>query len=659
MQQIPVIKILVIIFLASLPIIFLFKKLNLPSIIGFLIAGIIIGPYGFRLITELEAIHVMAEIGIILLLFTIGLEISVEKLVQMKRFLLLAGGFQVLGSVFFSSLIFVLSGIRLNQSIFFGMLISLSSTAIVLRLLNDKKELDSPHGKIDLGILIFQDLAVVPMMLLLPVLGNGGNISIVNLIVKLLLAFAILGAVILVARFIMPRLLFQVAKLRIREAFTIGVILLILGAAYFTEYLGLSMALGAFIAGVILADTDFSHQVAADIVPLKDAFNSLFFVSVGLLLDYTFVARYPLELSGLVVGIILLKFFIVFAITRFLKYPPRVAILTGIGLAQVGEFSFVLAQSGLHFALMNNEVYNVFLTSSIFTMLISPLLLQIAPRLAFRFRDLGPVKGIPATGETPPEMNLHDHVIIAGFGLNGKNIARVLKETGINYVALELNPVTVKENKLRNERIIYGDVTRRDVLLYANIKEASVLVFAISDLSSTRAGIKLAREMNPSIYCIVRTRFISEVDNLLRLGADEVIPEEFETSIQIFTKVLQKYHIPLNVIMKQANILRGESYGFFRKEIFDMSMLSHIDKILAEGLTETYFVEESNPNINRALSELNVRAKTGATIIAFLRDGKTMTNPAGNAIIEPGDTLVIYGTHNAVDKAMDLLNSET
>ncbi|MGE5429999.1 MAG: cation:proton antiporter [Syntrophomonadaceae bacterium] len=654
MQQIPIIKVLVIIFLASLPIIFLFRKLHLPSIAGFLVAGIIIGPYGFRLITEAGAIRVMAEIGIILLLFTIGLEVSVDKLIQMKRFLILAGGSQVAGTILVASVISGLMGIPLNQSIFFGMLISLSSTAIVLKLLSDRNELDTPHGKISLGVLIFQDLAVVVMIILLPVLGNQAGLSLTDLAVKLLIAFGILGAVIFVARYVMPEVLFQVAKLRMREAFTIGVILLILGAAYLTEMLGLSLALGAFIAGVILADTEFSHQVAADIVPLKDAFNSLFFVSIGLLLDYSLLAMYPFQMLGLTLGIIIIKFAIIFLITRLLKYPSRVAFLTGLSLAQIGEFSFVLLQSGLHMKLINTEFYNAFLSASIFTMLLTPLLLQAAPRLAMGFRDRSFKKQAPSESG----YRLKDHVIIAGFGLNGRNIARVLKETGISYIVLELNPVTVKESKKQGEKIIYGDVTRREVLEHAGCKDASVLVFAISDLTSTRAGIQLAKQMNPSIYCIVRTRFISEVDNLIRLGADEVIPEEFETSLQIFSKVLEKYHIPVNVIMKQANIIRSESYGFFRKEVTPESMLSHIDKILAEGVTEIYFVEDSNPNKNKKLKELNIRARTGATVIAVQREDRTIANPSGEEMILGSDALILYGTHMSVDKAISLLNSE-
>lgn len=657
MQQVQIIKVLIIVFLVSLPMIYLFKRINLPSIIGFLIAGILIGPHGFKLITEIETINIMAEIGVILLLFTIGLELSVQKLLQMKKLLLYAGGLQVLLTIVFSSLIFFFTGINPKQSIFFGMLISLSSTAIVLKLLSDKNELESPHGKISLAILIFQDLAVVPMMMILPLLNANAQVSYFKLILNLVISFALLSAVILIARFLIPKILFQLARLRIREAFTIGTILIILATAYFTESLGLSLALGAFIAGIILSGTEYTHQIFAEIIPMKDSFNSLFFVSIGLLFNFNFLLEHLVLVLGLIIGIILLKALVVTAIVYFMDYPLRISILAGLGLAQIGEFSFVLAQTGLASATITADYYNAFLSSSVFTMLLTPLILQISPWLALEIRDHATPRLDSEAGDEKFE-KLRDHVVIVGFGLNGKNIARVLRETGISYVILELNPETVKKYRSKGEKILYGDATRKDVLETTKISEANVIVFAISDPHSTRLAIQLAKELNPSIYCIVRTRFTNEVDEMLKAGANEVIPEEFETSLQIFTKVLQRYHIPLNVIVKQTNIIRHESYEMLRNEAATTPVLTHLDRILAEGLTETYYVEDTNQNVGRNLRELNIRAQTGATIIAFLRDGKTITNPAGKEQIKERDTLVLYGNHLAVDKAIRLLNSE-
>jgi CPA2 family monovalent cation:H+ antiporter-2 len=451
----------------------------------------------------------------------------------------------------------------------------------------------------------------------------------------------------------MPKILFQIAKLRIREVFTIGVVLILLGTAYLTHSLGLSFALGAFIAGLILSESDFSHQVVSEILPFKDVFNSIFFISIGLLLDIQFLFKYPLLLLGITAAIILLKSFIVIIIVKLMKYPLRIAVLTGFGLSQIGEFSFILSQAGLNSRLIGPDIYNAFLASSIFTMLLTPFLFQLTPLIAGAFDKLEPVK-IP--DKKSGDGTLTDHVIIAGFGLNGRNIARVLKETGIKYIIIELNPETVKNERSKGEYIIFGDITKQEVLKQAKIKEANTIVFVISDPVSLRRGLDLAKKMNPSVFAIVRTRFASDIDDLLNLGAEQVIPEEFETSLQIFNIVLKRFHVPLNVIMKQVSILRGEAYSMMRKEGTAITPLININELLAAGITETFFVDENNKYCNKSLIEINLRAKTDATIIAIVRDKKTITNPSGKEILQPNDTLVITGNHKAVDDAIEYLS---
>ncbi len=654
MYNFTVIRDLVVILLVSIPIIFIFKKINIPSIVGFLIAGMIIGPHGLQLISEVDEINIMAEVGVILLLFTIGLEVKLEKLIQMKKFLLVSGGLQVLFTIIFSTAVFLFFKLPFNQSIFLSMLVSLSSTAIVLKILSDKQQLEAPHGRISLGILIFQDLAIVPMFLLLPVLSSGGKLSIIEILLQLLYAFGAVAVIILLAKFLMPKILFQLAKLRMREVFTIGIVLLLLGTAYLTHSLGLSFALGAFIAGLILSESDFSHQIVSEILPFKDLFNSIFFISIGLLLDIHFFFSYPFLLLSVTVGIILLKALIVIGIVKLMRYPLRVAILTGFGLSQIGEFSFILSQAGLNYNLIGFEYYNAFLASSIFTMLLTPFLFQLSPLIA---GGLGFLESAETKGKNIDSGKLTDHVIIAGFGLNGRNLARVLKETGINYIVIELNPETVKREKLKGENIIYGDITKEQVLIQANIKIANTIVFAISDPASLESGLSLAKNLNPSIYSIVRTRFASDIDALLNLGADEAIPEEFETSIQIFGIVLRRFHVPLNVIMKQVNLLRSEAYSLMRKETGNFQSLANINEFLIAGVTEIYYVDEKNKFANSALSEINLRAETDATIIAIVREKLTITNPSGKEIIRAHDTLVITGNHKAVNEAIEYLNS--
>ncbi|MBN1302658.1 MAG: cation:proton antiporter [Melioribacteraceae bacterium] len=654
MHDVVIIQDIVIILVVALPIIFIFKRIDLPPIVGYLIAGMIIGPYGLALIKGIDQIEVMAEIGVVLLLFTIGLEVSLKQLLLIRKYLLVAGGSQVVSTILISALIFYVAGIELNKAIYLGMLLSLSSTAIVLKILSEKGELDAPHGRISLGVLLFQDLAIVPMFILLPILNPSESLSFGEVALKLLIAFGTLALVLVLAKYLMPKITYQLAKLHIKEAFTVGIILLLLGTAYVTHSLGLSLALGSFIAGLILAESEYSTQIVADILPLRDVFNSIFFVSVGLLLNIGFVVEYPVVILSATFAVILLKSVIIILIVLSMKYPARVALLAALGLAQVGEFSFVLAQAGSGFKLMTEEYYNIFLASSIFTMILTPFLFKLAPMLAFKTGDILPAKEFADNVKTG---GLAGHVIIAGFGLNGKNLARVLKETGIKYVVLELNPDTVKEGLKNGEKIIYGDVSKEEVLNHVNVKSANVLVFAIADPLTTRRALVVARKINSKLYTVVRTRFVNEIDELRKLGADEIIPEEFETSLEIFKMVLRKYHIPLNIIMKQTAILRHESYKFLRKGDEDSASFIHLDEILAEGLTETYYVNDDNPHINKALSQLNLRAKTGATIIAIVRNGITISNPAASEKIIMHDTLVITGTHESVDEAIVLLDN--
>ena len=648
MQQYVIIRDIVIILLVSIPIIFIFKKINIPSILGFLVTGMLIGPFGFKLISDIQNIEAMAEIGVILLLFTIGLEVSFGKLLHIKKILFLAGCSQIALTVLATAFIFYLLKVPVSNAIFLGMLVSLSSTAIVLKLLSDKDEIDAPHGRISLVILVLQDLAIVPMLILLPVLSGGNGLTVWKILIQLIYAFGLIAVIVVLAKVFMPKILFQLARLRIREAFTIGVIFLLLGTAYLTHSIGLSFAIGAFIAGLILSESDFSHQITSEIIPLKDAFNSIFFVSIGLLLNIQFVYGNILLLVSITLAIIILKSSIVIILVKLIKYPFRTAIITGFGLSQIGEFSFVLSQAGLNYNLIGREFYNAFLASSIFSMLLTPFLLKLAPAIGYRVNKIN-----KAISDNKEELN--NHVIIVGYGLNGRNLARVLKETGIGFVVIEMNPETVKAEKSKGKRFIYGDVTREGILQIAGIEKASLIVFAISDPSASMQGLRMAKKLNPKIHTVVRTRFTAEIDDLITLGADEVIPEEFETSLRIFSKVLERYHIPQNVIKEQVALLRGESYGLMRRENAGDKSFINLDKILASGLTETFYVDEDSVHIEKTMRELNLRAATGATIIAIVRENKTITNPGGNEKIKSKDTLVITGTHKSVDDAVNFL----
>ncbi len=652
MEKFTLVKDIIIILLFSLPVIYFFKKLRLSTIAGFLITGMIIGPSGFGIIDNGDGIEVLAELGIILLMFTIGLEFSLDSLARMKKLFFVAGNIQVFGTIAVVAAILSIFGFSIRLGIFAGMLVSLSSTAIVLKILKDKSLLDSLHGRTSAGILIYQDLTIILMLLVLPLLNPKETAEVGTIITKLLFSGLIITATIIASKLLLPQIMYQLSKMRLREVFTAGMAALILGVAFITHSLELSFSIGAFIAGFIISDTDFSQEINAEITPFKDIFNSIFFVSVGMLVNSAFLfENLGITLLALIL-VLAVKAGIIFIAVRALGYPSRTLLFTSLALCQVGEFSFVLAKSGLEIGLISNEYFNLFLASSIFTMIITPFLIEAANPLSERFR-------LPSEGsDFTPDTKLKNHVIIVGYGLNGKNLANVLRETGIPYCILEVNPETVRKYKNEEPSIYFGDSTRRDILEGVNISSANVIVFAISDPDATRAGLRLAKTLNKSIYAIVRTRYVNDIKHLLKLGADFVIPEEYETSLQIFARVLEKYHIPVNVILKQLAIFRLGSYEMMRGDTKGIPSYQ-LNELLAKGLTETFYVDEHCICCNKSLKELDLRIATGATVITIIRGNEVINNPSGDTVLLAGDTLVINGTHQSVSAAVELLNGNS
>ena len=653
MEQFTVIRDILLILSVSLPIIYLFKKLKISSIIGFLATGVIIGQSGLNLIGKNSEIDFMAELGVILLMFSIGLEMSIKKLLKMKSMLLYFGTLQVLITTAVITYVCYLVHVPIKQAVFWGMLVSLSSTAIVLKIYREKGMLDAPHGRITLSTLVFQDIAIIPMLLILPVLAGGESFDAMHFLQQIGKSLLFIAVIIAFSYFIVPKILHVISRLRTRELFTVTMVVILFGTAYVTHSIGISFSIGAFIAGFIIAESDFSHEIEAEITPFRDIFNSLFFVSIGLLLN---VSRFigQISLTLVIAGMILvLKALIIYFIIRAKKFPTRTAVITALSLFQVGEFSFVLAQTGFRTSIIDADMYNLFLGVAILTMIATPLFIEFAPAFA-RYLKL------PEISDESEDVGvtLSGHVIVAGFGLNGKNLSSVLKDAGIPYCVLELNPDTIKKAKAAGENIMYGDITRKDILMKMRIDSAKVIVYAISDPQSTKASLQLVKRLNPEIYTVVRTRYVAEVDELIKLGADEVIPEEFETSLQMFSRVLQRYHIPMNMIARQVNILRQGSYEMLRNDAVSIPA-NYLNDLLMQGVTESFFVEETSPVKDKSIKEIDLRAKTGATILAIVRQEKSITNPKGDEVLLYGDILVLTGTHQAVDDAINLLTAES
>jgi CPA2 family monovalent cation:H+ antiporter-2 len=646
----------VVVLAASILIIYVSHRLKMPSVVGFLLTGVLIGPGGLSLVRNSETVKGLAEIGVVMLLFTIGLEFEPARLKRIRRSFLVGGSLQVaMTTAACVALLTVFLRFSAREALFYGFLVSLSSTAVVLKILGDRGETDSPQGRISLGILIFQDLAIVPMIALVPVLANAGSMSPWTIAARFALSAAVVAGVFVAARFLMPYVLHRIVMTRIHELFLIAALFLCLGMALLTSSLGLSLALGAFLAGVILAESAYSHQIVSDILPFKDVFNSLFFIAVGMLLDVGVVWKFLPIVLALVAAVLALKALAVALTVGFLGFGPRIAVLTGLALAQIGEFSFVLAGVGRANGFMTADIFQAFIASSILTILATPLLIRASPALA----DLGARRlhwKVRVEEPARPGPAFEGHLIIAGYGLNGKNLAHVLKETGIPYVILELNPVTVREAAAEGEPIIFGDVSSRTILEEACVEQAKGIVFAISDPLMTRRGVKAVKDLNPETFVIVRTRYAAEIDELLRIGADDVIPEEFETSIEIFTRVLEKYHIPRNLVDAQVKVLRGECYGMLRGACSAIRPVTErIADLLAAGTAETYFVGRGAWPSGKTLGDLDLRGKTGATVIAVVRGEESFTSPGADFKIEEQDTLVLVASHRDIDRAFAYL----
>lgn len=655
-MSLDILRELVILLAASVVIIYISHKIKLPPVVGFLLTGILIGPGGFSLVRDTRTIDDLAEIGVVMLLFSIGLEFTLDRLRRIQKIFWVGGGLQVVLTVSASALVLVLLRIPAKDAIFYGFLVSLSSTAVVLKIQSDRGETDTPQGRISLGILIFQDLAIVPMIALVPILASVRAVSPLAIATRFLLSAGAIAAVFAVARFLMPKVLHLVVGTRIREIFLIASLFVCLGMALLTSSLGLSLALGAFLAGVIISESDYSHQVVSDILPFRDVFNSLFFISIGMLLHTSDLWNSRAAVAGLVLSIFLVKAAIVFLAVRVLGYDSRISILTGLALAQIGEFSFVLAGVGRATGLLPENIFQVFLASSILTILATPLFIQISPLLASRKERPGGRRGRIAEEEGEAGSKLRDHVIIAGYGLNGRNLAHVLKEAGIGYVILELNPEKVQAAAKRGDPYIFGDVSSRTILKMAGIERARTIVFAISDPATTRRGVRAAREMAPDIFIVVRTRYASAIDELYRLGANDVIPEEFETSVEIFTRVLERYHLPRNIIDAQVKIIRSECYGVLRGtcEAFKPTP-ERLADLMSAGTAESFYIAKGTWPAGKTLGDIDLRNRTGATVIAIVRGEESFTSPGAEFAVVAGDTLVLVASHRDMNRAFQFL----
>ena len=653
MEHTDILRGLIVLYGMAMLIAYLMRRARQPTIVGYLLTGVVAGPFGLKLISETAAVEVLAEVGVALLLFTIGLELSLEKLYRMRDLVLGAGSLQLGATVLVSSGLLVWWGLTMRESLFWGFLVAASSTAIVIKLLHDSRELETVHGRIILGILLFQDLCVIPMMALLPVLAAPGASQALSVLLALGKSLAVVAAILVGAHFLFPRILRAIVQLRSRELFIIGTIFFALGTAWGASQLGLSLALGAFLAGIVLSESEYGHQIMADILPFRDSFNSLFFITIGMLIDVSFMRERWGALLVITVGILLGKLLAGGVAVRLLGFPPRLAVLVGLGIAQVGEFSFVLLREGDKLGMIPQARYQIFLAAAVLTMMVTPSLLMVAPRVSQWFGGRGRRRDWLAPDEETAQ--LCDHVIICGYGLNGRRLARLMKENGLPYVVIEMNARSVRAASTEGENIYFGDIGNAEILEAAGAAHARAIVFAVSDPTVLARAISQARLLNPEIHIIARTKRIEDARELRRAGATDVIAEELEAWMEIAVRVMRVYGVPREFVAVQMAQFREEDYEMLRVLPLPGQPLRHLAHLLPQVDVELVHVLPGGLLVGQELRELDLRARTGAMVLAVVRGENVLHNPPPDFTFAEGDQLLLIGSREQLALAYELL----
>ncbi|HII79115.1 MAG TPA: potassium transporter KefB [Methanosarcina sp.] len=653
---------LLIIFGLSIPVVFTFSKLKIAPLVGFLLAGILAGPFGLGLVQNMDNIEMLADIGVVLLLFTIGMEFSLRELLQLRRIVIFGGGLQLSITTLVVAFIFLCIGISKETSIFLGLLVALSSTAIVLKLLQEKGEIYSLHGRTSLGILIFQDVAAVVIILLIPVLAGtpGTEKSFLELILQ---GIGLVLFTIFSARYAVPFIMYQVAKTRNSELFLLSVVAIGLSVAWLTSMVGLSLALGAFLAGLIISESEYSIQALGNLIPFRDMFMSIFFVSIGMLLDLDVLKEHlPLILAA-TLTVLILKVAANSLSTFLIGFPLHTMILVGFSLSQVGEFSLILAKVGFINGLISAEIYQGFLDTAVISMVLTPFIMSMGYRTTSFVESLSFPSILKsgwyrhfeeqASSETP-----ENHVIIIGFGVNGRNVATATRSASIPYCIVEINPETVRQEKQNGEHIFYGDAAQKAVLEHAGIQTAKSVVVTAGDPASSKRIIEAARRLNPEVHIIARTHFLSELDKFYAVGADEVISDEFESSIELFTRVLHRYLVPESEIDSLGSTLRSDHYRMLRSPEISRKKFCELALDFADVELRSIRVGKLSRAVGMTIGELNIRKKYGVSILAISRHHKLVSGLQAETEILANDILLVISPPEKIEEVKKLFEGQ-
>jgi CPA2 family monovalent cation:H+ antiporter-2 len=630
----------------------LFERLRLPAVAGFLVAGALVGPGGLALVADPAAVRTVAEAGVFFLLFEIGLELPVERLRRLLRRGLAAGALQVAATLAATAALALALGVPLRTALVLGALVAMSSTALVVRLLSERGELDAPHGQLSVAILLFQDLCIVPFLLAVPLLASEGPLGFAPIAGALARAGLTVFGFYAAARFLLPRILSAAAGVRSRDVFSLVAVLVVVGAAVGAEGLGLSLAVGAFLAGLAAAASPWGHQLFAEVLPLRGVLLGVFFTAVGMLLDFRLAWQYAGLVAALALAATALKAGVVAAVLGLvLRVPRRVSALTALALAQTGEFSFVLAAAAVGAGLLSDELSQAFIAASVLSLVATPFLLRAGPTLLDR-RAREPAMPPDAHAEA-----LSDHVLVIGHGLAGRNLTRVLQAIGIPWLAVDANPISAAEANARDEsRVVYGDATRPALLERLGVRSARIVVVAITDPVATRRIVALVRRLNPTARLLARTRYVRDIDGLHVLGASAVVAEELEAAIDLLTHVLREFGLASSAVSAFVDELRDEGYALLQTPP-GVALDPWLAELLQQVATEWIDVPAGFPG-GRTLAGLGLRARTGASVLAVERAGRTTPNPPPDHGLEAGDRLLVFGGAAEFGRMRELLAAE-
>jgi CPA2 family monovalent cation:H+ antiporter-2 len=657
MGHVPLLDELAIVAALAVAVTVLLAKLKLPTVAGLLAAGAVVGPYGLHLAKSVHSLEVLAEIGVVLLLFSIGLEFSLARLRDIFRQVAFGGVLQVGLTTAAVTGIAAALGQPLGRSVLYGFVFALSSTAIVLRALAERRELDAPHGRFIVGTLIFQDLCVVPMVLVVPLLGaatSGGDAA-GQIAIAMGKAIAVVVGTVAVARFVVPKILGWVDASRSREVFLLAILGLCIGTAWLTSLAGLSVALGAFLGGMVVADTEYGHRAMGDILPLRDAFVSIFFVSLGMLFDIRVVTQHPLLVGMLMLGFVLGKGLLATVAALAMRFPARVAWLAGVGLAQFGEFGFVLTRLAQSSNVLDESAARPLLAAGIGSMFLTPLLVRAAPHIRAGERLLAPLErliGVRSIDEADEDNDsLSDHVVLVGFGVGGRLAAQSLRECMIPFVVIDLNAENVRMGKQLGLPVYYGDATSEEALQHAHIESARLVVLLMNDPQAAQRVVATVRRAAPKVPVLMRTRYLLDREPLFDLGARDVVTEEVEGAAEVIARMLRWIEAPRNVIEACLRTVRTTTQTRDRRQTVVPSQLKDV-RGLGELRIESARVQEASAIAGRSALDLQLRTETGALVVGVRRDDRLLESPDPSVPFEPGDVVYFVGTPDALDRAL-------